>query len=294
MYCPFTGLGLYGGFRGNRWLKNRIKVFKQFVIPSLKAQTNQNFTVWISWRPEEKKNPHVMELVKDLGNMDLDVVHTFNGVCFWDDKFDDEKAHLKLVNNLHGTMAELLDHIGDVDEVIMTIQPSDDLYARNAVEGIQRIFDETDFEAFGYSKGYMMNYTTLEVAEYNPTTNPPFFSIKFPKATFIDPLPHMEYTGPYKSHEYIGDKLKYVTVDRRDFIVGTHGENISTVWNHPFRGDIVEDVLDKFGITMVPPLKIRFSLRKRILRWFPHRVQRKLRYVLGERFLARLYDWLRN
>ena len=32
IYCPFTGLGLYNGFRGNRWLKNRIKIFKEFVV----------------------------------------------------------------------------------------------------------------------------------------------------------------------------------------------------------------------------------------------------------------------
>ena len=59
IYCPFTGLGLYGGFRGNRWLQNRIQIFKQFVIPSLKAQTNKDFTLWISWRPEEKNNPDI-------------------------------------------------------------------------------------------------------------------------------------------------------------------------------------------------------------------------------------------
>ena len=33
MYMPFSGLGLYNGFRGNRWLKNRIKICKLRIRP---------------------------------------------------------------------------------------------------------------------------------------------------------------------------------------------------------------------------------------------------------------------
>ena len=66
LYVPFTGLGLYNGFRGNKWLKKRIQIFKQFVVPSLHAQINQNFIIWISWRPEEKNNHIVKEFYQYL------------------------------------------------------------------------------------------------------------------------------------------------------------------------------------------------------------------------------------
>jgi hypothetical protein len=295
MYVPWTGLGLYGGFRGNRWLKNRIKVFKQFVIPSLQAQTSQDFVVWCSWRPEEKTNPYIKELMAYMNNIGLKAVHTFYGVCFWDDKYPDEVAYDRLVTSLHGSIGDLYDVIGEADTILMTIQPSDDCYDRHTVMAVQEIFNSSDYEAVGFKQGYMMDYIRGEVSEYNPTTNPPFFTIKFPREIFTDPLLHVQYTGPYKSHEYVGDKLKYGQIDARGFLVGTHSENISTVYSHPFRGDVVDrSVLKEFGLFDVPNLAIKTSLRRAILRRLPYKVQRKIRYWIGERFWQRLYEFLRG
>lgn len=296
MYCPFTGLGLYGGFRGNRWLKNRIAVFKQFVVPSLLAQTSQNFTLWISWRPEEKYNPLVADLKEYLDQTGLKSVFTYSGVCFWDDKYSDEIAHNRLIDALHGSISGLLDTIADAEVVLMTIQPSDDCYRRDTVEDLQNYFTwQKYFNAVGFSKGYMMNYRTKELCEYNPTTIPPFFTIRFPADVFKDPLKHTLYTGPYKSHEYIGDKLKFAEIDDRGFLVGTHGENISTVFNHPFRGPAADpDVLKDFGLYDVEPVRISYSLRKAILRRLPFPVQRKLRYIFGEMIWNKIYEFLRR
>jgi len=296
MYVPWTGLGLYGGFRGNRWLKNRIKVFEQFVLRSLKAQTNQNFIVWCSWRYEEKNNTIVQEFVKRMETSGLRFIHTYNGVCFWDDKYDDEEARSRLLSSLHGSMGTLFDYVSEADTIYMTIQPSDDCYNIGAVEGIQAMLrGHPTFQAVGFEKGYIMNYTTKEVKEYNPKTNPPFFTIKFDKEVFIDPLKHTAYTGPYQSHEYIGNYLKYGTVDHRGFLVGTHGENISTVFNHPYAGEIVnKEILKMFGLENVEPLKISYSLRKRLMKMFPHKVQRKLRYIFGEKLYQGWYNWIRG
>lgn len=295
LYCPFTGLGLYGGFRGDRWLKNRIQIFKQFVVPSLLVQTSQNFTLWISWRPEERNNKRVKELKSYLDNLGLSNIFTYSGVCFWDDKYPDEVARRRLSENVLRSLQELFNEIGSVDEVYMTIQPSDDCYHKDTVKQLQELFRNSDLQAAGFTKGYVMNYKTLELKHWNPKTIPPFFTIKFPTPIFIDPYKHIEYTGPYKSHEYIGDKLKFGKIDVRGFLVGTHGENISTVFNHPFAEDMIEPVdLSDFGLDGVLPLKIKYSVRKRILRALPYRVQRKLRYLFGERFYARLYEWLRS
>lgn len=296
MYVPFTGLGLYNGFRGNRWLRNRIKIFKQFVIPSLLAQTCQDFTIWISWRPEEKSNHHVKELRAYLQTLPLNVVHTFSGCMFWDDKYQDDEARERLLTSIHGAMNELIDATEGCSDVYMTIQPSDDCYHRNAVKAIQAVFKDHRVNACGFTKGYMMNYLTKELAEYNPKTNPPFFTIKFPRAVFIHPLKHAEHTSikkdvgkyragtPYPSHEYIGDALRYGTIDDRGFVVGTHTENISTVFDHPYRGGGVNpDVLKDFGLDTVPPLTLPFSLRRIIFRRLPYRVQRKLRFWAGEK-----------
>ena len=61
---PFTGLGAFNGFRGNQWLKNRIQIFNQFVLPSILLQTD--VTAWFCWRKEEEVNPIVIEFQETL------------------------------------------------------------------------------------------------------------------------------------------------------------------------------------------------------------------------------------
>ena len=307
MYCPFTGLGMYGGFRGDRWLKNRIEIFKQFVLPSLLAQTNKNFILWISWRREEKNNPLVWEFsayLNDTFQECFEVVHTFAGVCFYDDKYPDEEARDRLVTAIHSSMGELLNHLGECNHVLMTIQPSDDLYHKTAIEGIQKLFEnDPSLQAVGFQKGYICNYNTKEVCEYNPSTNPPFYTIKFPKEVFMDAFQHLQYTalkkdsGKYKkgtplpSHEYVGDCLKYAQIgDLRGFLVGTHGANISTTFNIPYKGAPVDkEVLKDFGIYDTGLLQIKSSLAKRLLLKLPFRAQRKLRYWLSEKLKIKLF-----
>ena len=310
MYIPFTGLGLFGGFRGNRWLRNRIKVFKQFVAPALQAQTNQNFALWFSWRPEEKSNPIVREFMQWLG--DQRVLHTFTGICFYDDKHPQAIARTKLLESLHGCAADLMNFIGECDYVLMTIQPSDDCYHINAVEALQKMFKETDLQGIGFSKGYICDYTTKSVATYNPTTNPPFYTIKFPRDVFVNPLKHLAYTSlkydvgqypkgtPLPSHEYVKDCLIYKQIDHRGFLVGTHGSNISTTWQIPFKGDRCDElVLKDFGLKDIPPIILKTTVFNKLFIRSPHKVQRKIRYWAGEKkwifrpLFGKIYNLLR-
>lgn len=294
MYCPFTGLGLYDGFRGNRWLKNRIKIFKQFVTPSLQAQTSKNFILWISWRPEERGNPIVKELMGYLKTTGLNVIHTFTGVCFWDDKYPPEQARERLIMALHGSMRELV-NVAVGGWVLMTIQPSDDCYHKEFVKEVQLAFKNNALQAIGFSKGYIMNYQTLEVAEWNCLTNPPFYTIKFPRNVFINPFEHVKYTSlkhdvegykqgtPLPSHEWVKDCLSYGVINERGFLVGVHGDNISTVFDHPYRGEDVEGILSDFGLENVDKLVVPFSLRRSLFNSLPYKAKRKLRYWAGEK-----------
>ena len=306
LYCPFTGLGLYQGFRGNAWLRNRIQIFKQFVLPNLQAQ-DTDFTLWISWRPEEKKNPIVKEFQEFLKTTGLSVVHTFHGVCFWDDKYPPEQAYDRLISALHGSSQDLVNATAGAEWVYMTIQPSDDCYAIGTFRSIQRVFEESDVTAFGFTRGYVMDYRTLRVKEWNPKTNPPFYTIKFPRAVFLNPREHVEYTalkkdsGPYPkgtplpSHEYVGDCLNYGTVEDRGFLVGTHSANISTVFDHPYTGKETGGMLKFFGLQDVGPLTLRQSLRSKLFDRLPYKAKRKLRYWAEKNLFPfnALYNFLR-
>jgi len=300
VYCPWTGLGLYNGFRGNGWLKNRIKIFKQFVLPSLHRQTVQDFTLWFSWRPEEKHNPIVREFMEYMTRTSLDCVHTFHGVCFWDDKYPDDIARDRLLMSLHGSLGELFEVIGEVDEVLMTIQPSDDMYHPRAFEWFRKALSD-DTQLARFNRGYVINYQTKEIAEWNPTTHPPFFTMKFPRNIFLDPLKHFDYSGPYKSHEYAGEKMKCVERPEQGYMVGTHGENISTVFDHPFRGNIAPRAVEIFwSLDYISPLVLDQSFRRKCFNKLPYRVKRKLRYLAGEKksvfrpLINIFYNWIRG
>lgn len=282
LYCPFTGLGLFGGYRGDTWLKNRIKVFKEFVVPSILNQTNRDFILWLSFRPEEEKNPIVKDLVNFLDKIaGVATVVTYSGIIFWDDKYPDDVASKRLLKSLSGTMEVLKPLVGKND-VLMTIQPSDDMYLGDAMQRIKDEFKKNKkAQAVGFTKGYMANYGTLEVAEYDPKTNPPFYTIKFSSDEFTDPNRHYNYTGPYKSHEFVPDNLVYVPVnDYRGFVVGTHGENISTVWTHPFRGKRCNSntIFAQCGHISPQALPLKKDLnrriKKRIINMLPAPLQR--------------------
>lgn len=306
---PFTGLGLYGGFRGNRWLRNRITIFKQFVIPSLLNQTDRDFVVWFQWRPEEKTNKYVIELEKYLKEIpNFNFVFTYEGICIYDDKFEDDIARAKLFNSLHKSLQYLFDHLPDCDEVYWLLQPSDDLYDKNTVALIRKAFKHNEkAQAVSYMRGYICNYRTKEISEYNPNTNPPFSAIRFPRDVFFDPSKHMKYislkedVGKYKagtpqpSHEYLPKCLETYYFEDRGFCVGCHGENISTYYEHPFKGKQVgSELLDNFGIINAPPLTLPVSYRKVLMRKLPYKWQRKLRYLIGEKLVSRFYEFLRQ
>lgn len=296
MYTPFTGLGLYGGYRGKRWLRNRIHIFKQFVIPSLQAQTNKDFTLWISWQNEDMNTETVLELADWLSsNTNLRFIFTYSGVCFWDDKYAPEIAQKRLAEAIHGAVPYLSAEIGQDEDVLVTIQPSDDCYSIDTVERIHELFKKYDWaQAVAYKRGYVMDYMSRKIAEWNPTTNPPFYTIKFKSKVFLNPFSHIEYAG-IESHEFLPTKLQTIEMPERGFLVGTHGENISTIFEHPFRGtEVFVTVLRQFGLDNVPALKLPVSIRKKFMRMLPHNWQRKLRYILGERFVAKIYEILRS
>lgn len=307
LMVPFTGLGLYKGFRGERWLRNRIQIFKQFVVPSLLNQTRRNYWLWVAWRYEERGNKQVIELERYLNEKGFKVVFTYAGIPFWDDKYPDFEANTRLLDAIHGSMPQLINVMGtefvahDVEEVLMTIQPSDDCYVTDMVQEHQEFFDKNkDIHVYGYQKGYVMDYTSRRIMEWNPKTTPPFYTIRFPYHTFTDPFKHAGYIGPYKSHEYVKDFLPALYQHKRGFLVGTHGENISTVFDHPYAKALGPHnpeiaILHDFGLDNTAPLRLPVSIRKWGFNKLPYAIKRKLRYW-SERSMvwSAIYKFLRN
>ena len=306
---PFTGLGLHGGYRGDQWLKNRIKIFKLYPLQSLLSQEGEKI-LWFQWRPEEESNPIVKEFIEFLNKIiNLKHVHTFGGITFWDDKYEEEIAKSRLRNSLKVSLPKL--EFINSDYVLLTIQPSDDMYLKDAQKEIQAKFRELlvggdTKQSVGWKGGYIMNYATKEIAEYSThgwktdhvstyhtDTIPPFFTISFSREEFLDPIKHYDHIGPYKSHEFIGDVTKYTELKGRGFIVGTHGENISTTFTHRYKGrtlakEEAEKIFVDLGIYHSEPIRIRLSFRmmiRKMINVFPFSNSlKKLYYLLPGKY----------
>lgn len=293
---PFTGLGI-PGYRGDGWLRHRIAVFNGFVLPSLLAQTRQDFTVWCQWRPQERDNPVVTEFIASLNRIrGFRFVHTFSGVTLWDDKYPDDTAEVKLKYALFGSLPELRDVVGDADWVYLTCQPSDDMYRRTAFERIREVKPQEKL-AIAFTHGHIIDCGTLAVRDYDPDTLPPFATVVFPAKTFIDPAAHYRYVGPYRSHEYVGHYLNVRRLPGRMFMVGTHGGNISTVFNHPYAfkqeyaGRDKDVLLHQFGIWNVDPVVRKKGVRlwgRTLVNTLPRPLHDKLRLIYN-RLRARYY-----
>ena len=291
LQVPWTGLGIYGGFRGNDWLKNRIKVFKEYVLPAILNQSNSNFILWCCWRPEEKENPIVKEFAEYLSKFrNLNFIFTYQGIMFWDDKYPKDVAEARITNSLDKTLPLLKPFVDNSDWVLVTLQPSDDMYLYNTIERLQD--EKLERKAVGFKHGYIMDLFTKEISEYNPKTTPPFYTVFFPKDIFMDTKKHLDYIGRCESHEYVKNFLPYKLYDERGFIVGTHTENISTGYNIPYRGRTLSkveagNVMRQAGILESKHLKLSRHWKRYYFK-LPHWLRRKIRYYWGEKFLNKL------
>ena len=276
---PFTGVGIFGGFRGQEWFAKRIEIFKQYTLKSLLNQTNKNFVTWISFRSQERNNPLVQELDVYLNALDFPFIFTFDGLMYADDRFfprfedripfikktlkgfwrarkidwfalwdvcRDKNANLK--KRLANSLNVLRPIFARTDFIYLTRIDSDDMFHKDVVKELQKI--KPQHKAITIPKGYVYNRITRELSEWSPTTNPPFHTIIFPYEVFFDAQKYLEYMGGYRTHEDVVRLYDFVRLKGRKYCVLTHSYHISTTYNHRFRGNVVKNkkILREFGL----------------------------------------------
>ncbi len=246
IYIPFTGVGIHQ-YKGDEWFKDRIEIFKNYTLKSLKYQSNRNFMIWISFRPEEASNPLILELLQAIKQEGFaHVVFTFDGLMYHDDRFLEQ--NISLPYRIRRTLL-YLKPLSKVDYVLMTRLDSDDMLHKNAVKEIQS--QELKAGALTFQRGYIYNTNTKELAEWNPDTNPPFHTIVFPAETFFDAKKHLEFYKDWTTHEDTTKVFPYTALSNFRYCVGIHNpaNHISTSWSHRFRGDLVDtNILEEFGL----------------------------------------------
>lgn len=278
IYIPFTGVGIFGGFRGQQWFIKRIEIFKQYTLKSLLNQTNKNFVVWISFRARERNNPLVQELEVYLNAINFPFVFTFDGLMYADDRYfphfknrlpffkrvvrgcwrskkfnlyamyevlQDKNASLQ--KRVENSLNVLKPIFARADFVYMTRIDSDDMFHKDTMQEIQET--RPQYKAVTIPKGYVYNRITRELSTWDPTTNPPFHTIIFPYDVFFDAEKYVEYLGEYRTHEDVVKLYDHKKIKKRLYCVLTHSWNISTAYSHRFRGmKCKNNILKNFGI----------------------------------------------
>ena len=270
IYIPMTGVGVNQGFRGQEWFDYRIKIFKEYTLKSLLNQSNKKFVLWLSFRKEEKQNVSVNRLAAHLYNKGIIFTMTFDGLMYWDDKFNTDfksrwenikrlfrhksfnlKTFFEMLYNKNRTLEKRLgnslyalsNNLPDSDIIYMTRLDSDDMLHKDAIAEIQ-LFEPLS-QALTFQNGYVYNKNTDELATWDPSTNPPFLTILFNSETFFNAKKHLEYYGDFKTHEDIPRVFNSERLSNGKYCVLIHEKHISTSFNHPFRGSIVTDKLEK-------------------------------------------------
>ena len=265
LYCPFSGVGLHGGYRSDSWFRHRVSIFKRFTLKSFANQTNKNFLIWCSFRPEERNNPLVQEIAQAIDATGIPYVFTFHGLMYRDDKFLNYNLKSKVRNflmmlwdcwvyktwksprelwkntwedknktlpaRLSASLSELKARTGDdADWVYLTRIDSDDMFHKEAVNLIQS--KAPDYKkALVFKHGFIYNVMTNQLATWEPETNPPFHTIIFPGSVFFNPTRHQEYYGDFASHEDTTRVFDCEELDMHKYMVSFHGKHISTGWD---------------------------------------------------------------
>lgn len=285
IYIPFTSVGLYGGYRGNVWYKDRIEIFKNYTLKSLLNQSEPNFVLWISFRPQEQNNPLTAELANYLKEKGVEYLLTFNGLMYWDDKYTKnilskikncarvvrggwrnhtlkdiipgvieiffKDKNSSLTSRVKLSVAVIEKHFKNVDWVYVTRIDSDDMFHKDFVHEIQQ---QPVFEgAYTLRNGFIYNKDTEELAFYRPATNPPFHTIMFQAQKFFNAEEYVKLFKNFRSHEDIPKVFPSIRLRDNRYCVLTHNpkHHISTVWNHPFRGELLvnpKEIIKDFGI----------------------------------------------
>ena len=286
LYCPIGGVGLWDDPDDDTWLLYRIGVFKNFTLKSLLSQTIKPDLLWLSF-DGRRNNPWIEALYGELSTK-IPTVITHEGLIYKDDKYilrlrgneryassfsyawrmlgrsvrrRSPKIFIRFVKRLlfknrmlarrvGRSLAEVRKYLGDFNYVYLTRMDSDDMLHKDWFKELNE-HEPRYKQCFIRKNGYVYNANTQELAEWNPKTCPQFFTLCTPRNKLQSGEAFTDYWGDYASHEDASTVFNPVILKDNRYCMLMHGNQISSTWEHPFRGQSVdnkEEMLRKFGV----------------------------------------------
>lgn len=193
------------------WFAARFELFRDYTLRSLLGQTEKDWTLWIHC------DPGMEEIVAPLrGIVPAGTVFTF------------EPYGARPIAEFR---AEEWIRLRECDYVYVTRIDSDDVFAPDVLA----ILEETEpayadkVEALLWSRGYTHDLNTGAVTSY-VSASPPFHTLVFPRAVFLDPDGYREnFVG---DHSKVRSRYPCRTMPEWKFTVLIHGHNFLSTFDY--------------------------------------------------------------
>ena len=239
---PFTGKTPSGDTMTQEWFDKRADIFEKYTVKSLRKQTNQDFYVWLTFRPEDAENPTTSRIIKSLEG--LRAIATFNGTMFTEDRATWHNDDLK--ERLGKTLPDIGVFIKSADYIYETNLDSDDMLHKDFSKNILSTMPR-ERGAFFCKNGYAYN-TSDRLAEWNNPVSNQNYTIMFLAEHYFNAEKRLQYLNGFKSHEEVPQKFDAKEMLDGSYCTIIHGDNISTIWEHHFRGREIYSEDEKFSI----------------------------------------------
>jgi len=264
---PFSGVGLFDDPDDEEWLEYRFSIFWKYTLASIINQSRKVDLLWLAFDGRENSE-WVEKLDTILSHYEIPHVFTHYGLPYKDDKFTPSgikylprmlgraikrRKPILFARYIHRLLFKNRSLAKRVkipfnEDVYLTRMDSDDCLHKDYLKEI----DEQEFDyrnAYIRNKGYVYNTNTQELAEWNPTTCPQFMTVCILQDT-IALNRWEEYWRDYYSHEDAPKAFWTKTLTDKKYLMLMHEQQISSTWDHPFRGKSIEDksILKDFGI----------------------------------------------
>lgn len=197
------------------WTRERVKIFREYCLPSLDNQTCKDFT-WLIYF--DIKTPDEFQyLIDELKKRD------YIKICFSEGNDGFMADHISDIKNLSK----------DSEWIISSRIDNDDIFHKDAIKVIQEAFHPIDEYMISLTSGYTLNLQTLQMGHYY-----------YPECPFISIIEKCEKEELksifYKSHSHWDqlklrifdeivkkDKKTTFIIDQPYWIQLVHGKNVS-------------------------------------------------------------------
>ncbi|MBE6022660.1 MAG: hypothetical protein E7231_05425 [Cellulosilyticum sp.] len=206
------------------WITERLDIFEHYPLQCLKAQTNQDFIVYLNYDPLSEE---IMQ--NEMAQRTYWPANIYIGTR------KANKAHMKK-------------WITDSEYLFLVRLDSDDMYEKHFVQRLHDIVLKPDTQALICRYGYYHFIPTRKVGDYQ-YVSPPFYALIYKVEDYLDNKIYQ-----FKGHNDVVKVLKYECLEGRNFMFQITGQNTLMEFDRymnkksPYGPEQTLNILAQFGV----------------------------------------------